>query len=267
MFSVLIPVSPKENPHNLNEALKSVFEQSLMSNDIVLVKDGIFPSDLDNVVDYYSNKYPDIMVVVALRHSHRIAGALNAGLEKCKNNLIARMDSDDISERDRFENQFIYMENHKEVDLVGGHISEFSDENAHFMLRKVPLDYHEIKLAMRKRNPFNHVTVMFRKTSLVSVGGYIQLDNHVDYFMWIRMALENKNMVNLDKVFVKVRTGEAQMHRRGGFKYLLSEIKFYRAISKLGFLSNFQILVNLAIRIPFRLAPARVRVIMYRWLR
>jgi hypothetical protein len=74
-------------------------------------------------------------------------------------------------------------------------------------------------------------------------------------------------MINLDKVFVKVRTGEAQMHRRGGFKYLLSEIEFYRTISKMGFLTNLQMVVNLAIRVPFRLAPARVRMIMYRLLR
>lgn len=267
MFSVLIPVSPKEKPHNLNEALKSIFEQSLMPNDIVLVKDGIFSNDLENIVDDYSNKYPDIMVVVALDHSHGVAGASNIGLERCKNKLVARMDSDDISEPDRFEIQYKYMENHQDVDLVGGQISEFSEKNSVINLRRVPLDYDEIKLAMSKRNPINHVTVMFKKSSVFSVGGYIQLDNHVDYFLWIRMALKNQKMINLDKVFVKVRTGELVMHRRGGFKYLLSEIKFFRIASKLGILSNLQVFVNLAIRMPFRLAPVRVRQIMYRWLR
>ena len=83
MFSVLMPVSPKEDPHNLDVALKA-FEQSLMSNDVVLVKDGVFSDDLESVVEQYANKYPDIMVVVSLSHSHRIAGALNIGLEKCK---------------------------------------------------------------------------------------------------------------------------------------------------------------------------------------
>jgi glycosyltransferase involved in cell wall biosynthesis len=268
MYSVLMTISPKEKPHNLNASLESIVNQSLVSNDIVIVKDGPFTHELNEVLDKFCIIYSDIVTVASLSSATGVANASNIGLERCKNNLVARMDSDDISLPDRFKVQYNYMKSHKEIDLVGGFINEFSNENdPSYLLRKVPLDFESIRKQLIKRNAVNHVTVMFRKDSIISVGGYIQIDNHVDYFLWVRMSLNNKKMSNLEKVLVNVRAGEFQIHRRGGIKYILSEIKFYRMLSKLNFLSKFQSFINIVIRMPFRLSPSKIRLLMYRLLR
>lgn len=268
MYSVLMTVSPKEKPHNLNISLESIVTQSLISNDIVIVKDGFFSQELNKVIDSFCVIYSNIVTVVALDSVTGVAHASNVGLECCKNNLIARMDSDDISLPDRFKTQYEYMESHNDVDLVGGFINEFSNENdTSFLLRKVPLDFESVKGQLIKRNAINHVTVMFRKDAVIGVGGYIQIDNHVDYFLWVRMAIHNRKMCNLEKVLVNVRAGEFQIHRRGGIKYIVSEIKFYRMLSELNFISRFQSFINVAIRLPFRLFPAKIRLLMYQIIR
>ena len=108
-FSVLMSIYCKENPDWFREALDSVFSQTIQPAEIVLVEDGPLTDDLYAVIDEYSNKYP-IFNIVVNETNLGLGLALQKGVLACTNEIIARMDTDDILPIDRFEKQIQKME-------------------------------------------------------------------------------------------------------------------------------------------------------------
>ena len=132
--------------------------------------------------------------------------------------------SDVISDSERFEKQLNYLNEHPEIDRLGGQMTEFIDEPYNLVgLRIVPLRDKDIKLFLRKRCPFNHVTVMFKKKAVMSCGGYIEWHYNEDYYLWIRMLLKGCKFANLSDTLVNVRVGKEMYQRRGGWMYFKSE--------------------------------------------
>lgn len=270
MISVVMAVCARETAENLSRAIQSIFEQTFSSFELILVKDGNLPEDLEQVVEAYKRAYPTKFKVLGYETNKGVAYAWNLGLSECTNELVARMDSDDFARPERFKLQYEYLQKHPNVDLLGGYIHEFEMQNGtidYKTIRKVPLLHDEIVDTLKRRNALNHVTVMFRKKAVEKVGGYHQIDNHVDYFLWVRMALSGAIFANLDINLVDVGVSGGQIGRRGGIKYFMSEIKFQRNIVQLGYISVFQMIKNLSIRVPFRIAPLWLRKIMYKTIR
>lgn len=154
--------------------------------------------------------------------------ARQRGIEACRNEIIALMDSDDICVPDRFEQQIPFFMTDG-IDIVGGNIAEFihAEENI-IAFRNVPTKDAEIKTYMKKRCPFNQMSVMFRKNSVIDAGGYLDWYCDEDYYLWIRMALNECTMANTGTVLCHVRVGEDMYHRRGGVKYFQSEAKLQK---------------------------------------
>ena len=175
------------------------------------------------VIDKYVNKY-DPFKVIRLKENAGLGNALKLAVENTSYGIVARMDSDDISLPTRFEEQLTFFENGSRVDIVGGDIAEFVDHEENIVAyRKVPKNDSEIKKYMKFRCPFNHVSVMFRKSAVMAAGGYQDLFWNEDYYLWIRMAENNAIMANTGTVLVNVRTGNDMYQRRGGRKYFESE--------------------------------------------
>ena len=150
-------------------------------------------------------------------------------MEKCSNELIARMDSDDISESDRFKKQINFMKMHKNISVVGGQIEEFLDTDGTMIGKRiVPCTDKEIKKFMKKRCPFNHVTVMFRKEDVLLAGNYRHWMWNEDYDLWIRLANKEVLFANIPDILAYVRVGRDMYSRRGGMKYFKSEKKIQR---------------------------------------
>lgn len=150
--------------------------------------------------------------------------ARKLSFENCKNNLIAVMDSDDISCKNRFEKQLEIFEDHKKVDVVGGQIEEFMDTSKFITgKRMVPEKDREIKEYMKKRCPMNHMTVMFRRSAVERAGGYRDWFCNEDYYLWIRMAETKSVFANVPETLVQVRVGDEMAARRGGWRYFKSE--------------------------------------------
>ncbi len=218
-FSVLMSVYRKEKREYFVEAMESVLNQTVLPDEIVLVRDGIVPEELQSVIDEYREKYKCICYI-PLEENKGLWNALNIGVNEAKNELIARMDTDDICVPNRFELQLNYFQEHPEVDVCGGQIVEFIDEIENLSgKRVVPCTHEEILQYLKARCPFNHVTVMYKKSAVLAAGNYLELPLVEDYYLWCRMAQNGSVFANLPETLTYVRIGEEMFQRRGGLRY------------------------------------------------
>lgn len=223
-YSVLMSLYIKEKPEYLDLAIKSMVEQTLKPDEIVIVKDGPITDELQAILDKYNAAYPELFNIVGYEKNRGLGLALNFGLEHCRNELVARMDTDDISRLNRCEQQIKIFEYNQEIDIVGGDIAEFINSPSEpVAYRRVPKTNDDILEYMKTRCALNHVSVMFKKSSIISAGGYKDCFWNEDYYLWIRMWLKGCNFANTGSVLVDVRTGADMYARRGGLKYFNSE--------------------------------------------
>lgn len=226
-FSVVMSVYRNDNPTYVKIALDSITSLQIRKPDeVVLVVDGPVSDDLRLLIENRAEFDPDLYNVIWLPENKGLGNALRMGVDAARNEIIARMDSDDISVADRFENQIAYMEAHPECDIVGGQITEFIDQESNIVgKRTVPCESAEIYDYMKKRCPYNHMTVMMKKTAVLDAGNYLDWHYNEDYYLWIRMALKHAMFANLPDTLVNVRVGNDMYARRGGWKYFISEKK------------------------------------------
>lgn len=226
-FSVSICVYEKDNPQWFNKAIESVLKQSLPPNEIVLVVDGPVSNELNEIIRIYETR--EIFKVIRLEKNQGHGNARRVGLEACSFDLVALMDADDISDMDRFQKQIQVFSNDKNVSVVGGNISEFINEEQNIIGYRVLPSYHEdLVVYLKKRCPFNQVTVMFKKSDVERAGGYVDWYCEEDYYLWLRMYEANMKFYNLQDVLVNVRVGKEMYNRRGGWKYFKSEARLQK---------------------------------------
>lgn len=224
-FSIAMSVYQKDNAAFFDRALQSITEeQTVKPTEIVLVCDGPLNDKLNDIIEKHQRKYP-VFKLIRLPVNKGLGNALKLAVENASHELIARMDSDDVSVADRFEQQLSFFNNHPEVDIVGGDITEFIGKEDNIIGRRpVPTDDVAIKEYMKKRCAMNHVSVMFKKQSVQAAGGYLDWFWNEDYYLWIRMLLNGAVFANTGTVLVNARAGDDMYARRGGDKYYKSEI-------------------------------------------
>jgi len=251
-FSVAICVYEKDNAKWFDLALGSIINQTVQPDEIILVVDGLIPKSIQFVIDKYTRICSEGIEgkkiqyhVIKSEKQQGLGRALNRAVENAKNELIARMDSDDISQKYRFEEQLKRFCQEKDVAIVGGQIAEFIDSEDNIIGRRiVPTEDGQLKEYMKRRCPFNHMTVMFKKSCIQKVGGYKDWFWNEDYYLWIRMALANLKFGNLSETLVKVRVGKDMYRRRGGIKYFKSEIEIQRLMHKNQIIGNGRFVIN-----------------------
>ncbi len=231
-YSVLMSVYRNEKVEFFIQAIDSILNQSIPPEQIVLVRDGIVYDKLQCAIDEYINTYPGVFTYLPLEENGGLGNALRYGLAHCRNELVGRMDTDDISAPDRFEKQLNFLADNADVDIVGGNISEFvNSPNDIVDYRIVPQTHEEISIYLKSRSPLNHVTVMFKKTSVDNAGSYESFYLFEDWYLWVRMYLSGAKFANLDSVLVNVRISD-MANRRGGMKYYQSCVKLLRFMKK-----------------------------------
>ena len=233
-YSVLMSVYCKEKPEFLRESIESMLNQTVPPEQFVLVCDGPLTSELDAVVLEYEQAGPGLFTVVRLEENLGIGSAAQAGLIKCRNELIAKMDSDDIARPYRCQTQLSYIMQNPEFSILGGCLSEFvNNKDNPAAIRRVPKTHLEIMKFSRKRNPFNNQTVIFRKSAVEAAGGYSPLRRVEDYDLYMRMLHNGAKAENLDDILVDYRLDENAYRRRGNWLNVSSVNKirwgFYRA--------------------------------------
>lgn len=228
-FSIATSVYKNDNPSFFDRALSSITElQTFTPDEVVLVVDGPVSGELNAIIDKYVKKY-NYFNVIRLEKNKGLGNALKIAVENAKNELVARMDSDDVSMHTRFEEQLKFFVEHPEIDIVGGDITEFIGEESNVVgKRSVPTSNEEIREYMKTRCAMNHVSVMYKRSAVQAAGGYQDWFWNEDYYLWIRMWLNGAVFANTGTVLVNVRVGEEMYQRRGGNEYFKSEIRLQK---------------------------------------
>ena len=266
MFSVLLSIYVKENPLHFKFCLDSILNQTLLPDEVVIVKDGPLTVDLDNVIDDKVKK-SSIFKIIALPHNQGLGKALNEGLKFCSHELVARMDTDDIAKPERFQKQMDVFVKHPEVDVCSAWIDEFEENTAHVIsTRKLPELQSEIVTYAKRRNPINHPVVMFKKSAVLAAGSYQHFPLFEDYYLWVRMLMNGSVFYNIQESLLWFRSSPDLFKRRGGWGYAIKEIKFQKALRTMGFISTPVCIKNIAIRFFTRIMPNHLRSYIYKKL-
>ena len=262
-YSVLMSVYKNDKVPFLNDAIASMVNQTVPFHDMVLVCDGPLGVELNSCIDAWRKSLGTKLNVVRLAENNGLGYALNAGLPECGCELVARMDSDDISRVDRCEKLLAQMES-DDLDLVGGMIEEFDKAPGDMgSIRNVPLDRNQILAWAKNRNPFNHVTVMFKRSSVEKAGGYQPFPWMEDYWLWVRMLAGGCSCANIPSVLVDVRTGDGMYARRSNLAYLKSNASFFKELRKLGLTSRFGEFCSVLQRVAVTILPTELVKLAY----
>lgn len=266
MFSVLSSVYIKESPLFLRQSLDSIFNQTLLPNEVILVKDGPLTNTLNTIIKEYTKRYSTLKVI-NLSINQGLGKALNEGLKHCSYELVARMDTDDIAKPDRFKKQIEIFQKYPNIDIVGAWIEEFENNPSNIIsIRKLPETSEDIYKYAKKRCPVNHPVVMFKKSSVLAAGGYQHFPLFEDYYLWVRMLKNGAQFYNIQKSLLYFRLSPDMFKRRGGWKYAFNEYKLQKEFRKIGFINTVNLIYNIFIRFTLRILPNNTRTIIYKKL-
>lgn len=262
-FSVLLSVYHKEKAEYLRQCFESIYNQTLLPSEVILVEDGKLTDELYKVISELTYQHKNIKVI-SYKENQGLGFALNLGLEHCSHEYVARMDTDDINFPQRFEEQVKFLTDHSEYAAVSAWIEEFDNDIKNIIsIRKIPeFDKENYEFA-KSRNPINHPVVMFRKQSVLDAGGYIPFPQFEDYFLWVRMLLRGAKIYNIQHPLLHFRRSLDMIQRRGGRKYAVNEFLFQKELHKLGYISRPKMIKNILIRMIVRIIPNNIRNFIY----
>ena len=264
-YSVLMSVYYKEKPEWLENSIKSMLDQTIYPSEFVIVEDGMLPEELENVIVKYEKEYPTLFKIIRLEKNSGLGIALSIGIEKCEYEYIARMDSDDYSCPDRIEKQFRIFEKYPELGLVGTNVEEFEGDinniSCHVVL---PEMHNEIYKFSKKRCPFRHPSLLYKKSEVLKAGNYREFYLCEDYDLYVRMLRSGCNCYNIQEPLVFMRIGKDFYKRRGGIKYMNTILKFKNEQLKIGYFSFADYLKSTIPHIIVCLMPNAFRDYIYR---
>ena len=264
-FSVLMSVYKSEKAEYLVQALDSILNQTVAPSEIVIVEDGKLTDELYEVLSQYEQKYT-IIKRIPFAVNRGLGLALHDGVLACSNEIIARMDTDDIALPMRFEKQLEYLEKNPQISLLGTGIEEFSsDPECPDSKTILPAKHEDIVKFSKKRNPFRHMTVMFKKSAVLNSGNYRDFLWFEDYDLWVRIIANGYKCANIPEVLVFARADQNMFARRGGFTYLKQEIKFENFLLKYEYIKLNTFIINVLIRAGVRIVPNNVRAFIYKY--
>ena len=267
-YSVLMSVYHKEKPEYLKQAIESIQAQTYPTDDFVLVCDGPLNSELDAVITTKQQEMNGVLKVYRLDKNEGLGNALNAGINHCKNEPVARMDSDDVAYPDRCEKQIDVFNTHPEVSICSGIVEEFTtDPEVVDARRALPETNAKIMEFAKKRNPFNHPCVMYKKSAVEAAGSYKDFYLLEDYYLWLRMLMAGYQGYNIQEPLLHMRAGSDMYMRRAGWKYAKTQAKLFKFMKDSGFIGNGQYIKSCVIRSGSALAPNWLRKFMFEKVR
>ncbi|MBU5594393.1 glycosyltransferase [Amphibacillus sp. MSJ-3] len=258
-YSVLMSVYSKENPNYFKASMESMINQTLLPEEIAIVKDGPLTKELEEIIQYYKINYPRIITIIPLKENVGLGNALNEGLIKCRNELVCRMDTDDISLKHRCEIQVNEFLKDESLDILGSNIDEFHEIPEEVISsRIVPTDHKDIVKFSRRRNPFNHPTVMFKKSSVLKHGGYGNFRRNQDLDLFVRMLDNGCKGKNIDESLLLFRANNNNIKRRKSWEKCSSYIYMIYTFWRRGHSSLFDLLIVTASQLIIFISPSWV---------
>ncbi len=264
-YSVLMSIYHKENSIYFKHSIDSMLSQTAEPEEIVIVKDGPLTHALDRIINEYKNKNPSKITVVPLKANVGLGLALNEGLKACRNELVARMDTDDISLPTRCEKQLACFANDPDLDIVGTMVDEFYDDPAKIISsRIVPTQHEPIYEFAKRRSPFNHPTVMYKKSKVLTCGGYSNMRRNQDVNLFARMLFNGCKAMNINESLLLFRSNDDLLKRRRNWENTKSYISTIRNLWRMGFSSYRDYLIVSSAQIIIFCCPISLQDWLYR---
>ncbi|NMM96412.1 glycosyltransferase group 2 family protein [Bifidobacterium sp. DSM 109960] len=263
-YSVLMSVYAKESPEFLAESLRSMLVQTVPPEQIVLVEDGPLTSELNAVIDSFCEQNKGLFDIVTLPKNEGLGSALAQGIPVCRNEIIARMDSDDYAFPTRMEKELAEMSEYH-LDMVGSQIVEFISDPEHPVAKSdLPIDQQSIVSYSKRRNPFRHPSMVLRKSRVVNAGNYsADYLYFEDWDLFNRMLASGCKAANINEPLVAMRVSPDFYARRGGPSYIPHIWKFKTEQLRRGYFTFFQFLGTTIPHILVCLVPNSVRSFIY----
>ncbi len=259
-FSVLMSLYIKEKPQYVEECFQSLLRQTVKADEWLVVEDGPLTPELYAVLDKYQKEYPGLIKRLPFAENRGLGLALQSGVPECTYDLIARMDTDDICREDRFEKQLAEFEKDPDLDIIGSNIDEFEDTPDTIVAnRTVPLTDAEIKKYQKKRDGFNHMTVMYKKKAVLEAGNYQSCPLMEDTYLWVRMMKNGVKCKNIGEPLVYARIGKDMFNRRGGWAYFKKYKAAFKKVYETGYISRFDYASVIIIQFCVALVPRKLR--------
>ena len=264
-YSVLMSLYYKENPGYLRDALNSMISQTVKPDEIVLVEDGPLTDELYAVINEFQIRYPNLFHIIKNKKNLGLGVALNIGLRECRNELVARMDTDDISKPYRCEKQLERFHEKPELAIVGSHVDEFIESPSNIISsRRVPLNTDEIYQFAKRRSAFNHPVVMYRKSKVLEQGGYADLRRNQDVDLFGRMLYAGCKAENIDESLLWFRVSDDLAKRRKSWENTKSYIETIKKFWEIGYSSFLDyVIVTIAQTLTF-LMPFKIQTWIYK---
>lgn len=238
-ISVLIPVYHKESTEVIHKCLNSISEQTVRPDEIVCVLDEPNPPEIEEAIDKFADSTDISIVKCYCKKGSGLGAVLNTGVQHCTCEYIARMDIDDIAVPERLEKERKFLDNEQETDVVGSNIAEFEDSPEQIIAyRNVPVDDEGCKKMLKRRDPMNHMTVMYRRESILKAGNYSpEMRSCEDTYLWTTFYAEGLRFANIQENLVYVHAGYEMYERRGGRKaygFVKKAIEYKKKVGLIG---------------------------------
>lgn len=264
-YSVLMSVYKKENPDFLKESIQSMLDQTKKPNEFILIEDGPLTKELYDVIDSFVTEKPKLFNIIKLKKNIGLGPALAIGVKKARYDYIARMDSDDISEKTRIEKEINEFLKDKSLVIVGTNVDEFEGSISNVVSRVVlPQNHQDIVLYNKKRSPFRHPCILFKKQEIMSVGNYRKYDFFEDYDLYNRIISKGYKCKNIQESLVYVRTSSDFYKRRSGISYVIIMSRFRWGQYQMGITNLFEFLIYTTSHALVCLMPNTLRKIIYK---
>ncbi len=238
-ISVLLPIYYRESVEVIDACLNSLTIQSVKPDEIVCALDDPSTLEIESAIDKFSLRSSINVVKCYCERGRGLGAVLNIGVQNCNCDYIARMDADDLADPMRLEKERDFLDSHRDVDVVGSNIAEFDDDpNSIIAERIVPPDDRACKEMLKRRDPINHMTAMYRKESILKAGNYsLEMVSCEDTYLWTSFYAAGLKFANIQEDLVTVHAGREMYERRGGkktFYYVAKAIDYKKEVGLIG---------------------------------
>jgi glycosyltransferase involved in cell wall biosynthesis len=262
-FSLLVSVYEGDRPDYIRRAFRSaVDDQTVRPDQVIIVRDGPVRDEIARCLDELRQSSPVPVTYVPLPRNCGLGPALDQGLAASWFDVVARMDADDVAMPHRFEVELPLIE---DADIVGAGLLEFVADTDDIVGQRVPpTEPGQIQRYARMHDPFNHPTVVYRRSAVLAAGGYGEFPLMEDYALFARMLAGGARAINVAEPLVFYRVGPEAFKRRGGTGLLRSELRLQREFRRRGFTTAAEFVRNVLVRGGYRLIPWWCRRAVYR---
>lgn len=265
-YSILTTLYKNDSPEFLKQSIDSMLAQTVLTNDYVIVADGPLTEELDEVLVGYENTH-NFFNIVRLSENGGLGVALREGLKYCKNDLVARLDADDFSMPTRCEKQLTLFDSDPDLVIVGSDMYEFdSNPDEITDLKHMPPSPEQIYKYGKRRNAFNHSSVMYRKSVIEEHGSYSTMRRSQDIELFSKILYAGCKCRNINEPLIKFRCGDTRVKRKKKWSNVKSDLRIFKNNYKMGYAGFGDYLYVVITQIGFFILPTKLAGYLYKKL-